>query len=470
MRIFLSYARDNRPLVDALATDLKDMDYEAFFDEQLAGGQVWWDELLNRIEGCDVFLPVLSAEYLDSHPCALEAEYAHALNKPFLPVALDAVSPALFSSYVAEAQWVKYNGSDRNSVIELVRAFRNVRPAPPLPDAMPTRPAVPISYLTAYRELIDSPDDLTRAQQNMLLSDLRARLDTPDGPVVRSLLEKFARRHDLVVSVADELSRLLAREPATVDTSPPPTPPPADPREPVGAGASAHGAPRNHRARWIAIAAIVVVIGLAIPIYLFTRSSGKSSAAGNAGGMGMGGTRATGKYPNAAEAALLEHIPPSSEQCMRYTGNDDVGNSTAQLECTDIHGFKSSTRYLSFDNAMDMDDHYNHYSNEFNPAPGNCLTAIGSAWENAHAQTLPQTSVKGDVPSASAGPGHLMCTQNSDGTLGLVWTNERLNILAVSTGPIVTGEKSRDTHNAQDFFQWWSKQLGPCVETCASGA
>jgi hypothetical protein len=52
----------------------------------------------------------------------------------------------------------------------------------------------------------------------------------------------------------------------------------------------------------------------------------------------------------------------------------------------------------------------------------------------------------------------------------LVWTNERLNVLAVSTAPKVTGETSRDTHNAQDFFQWWSKQRGPCVETCASGA
>src|SRR3954447_12834857 len=82
VRIFLSYAREDRSRVEVLATDLRQMDYEPFFDEQLAGGQAWWEQLLGRIEACDLFLPVLSAEYLDSHPCALEAEYAHALNKP----------------------------------------------------------------------------------------------------------------------------------------------------------------------------------------------------------------------------------------------------------------------------------------------------------------------------------------------------------------------------------------------------
>ena len=289
MRIFLSYARENRASVESLASDLRLMDYEPFFDEQLSGGQGWWEQLLARIEGCEVFVPVLSAQYLESNPCGLEAEYAHSLSKPFLPVSVDAISPTLFRSYIAEAQWVNYDSS-RNSAIELMRAFKNVPQCPPLPEAMPERPVVPISYLTTYREQIDSSDDLTRAQQFVLLADLRARLDGPDGAVVRSLLEKLAKRHDLVVPVAEELNRVLgsgtaAPEGPPSDTSPPPPPPPplathqqasqwqspppppSSPPAGVSSGGSAAGGGNNNKKALLIvgaiIAALVIVGGIA---------------------------------------------------------------------------------------------------------------------------------------------------------------------------------------------------------------
>jgi len=452
------------------------MDYEPFFDEQLAGGQAWWDQLLGRIERCDVFMPVLSTQYIESNPCALEAEYAHELNRPFLPVTVDAVSPALFRAYLAEAQWVSYNASDRTAVIDLMRVFRNLSQAPPLPDPMPARPQVPISYLTAYREQIDSPDDLTRAQQSMLLTDLRSRLDSPDGAVVRTLLEKFAKRHDLVVSIADELNRLLATDAGKRGPSMAAAPHADDATRSAGAvlgeppprsSSDAHDHRRSNRSRWIAAAAIVVILGAGSTTYALTRSSGNSKPKAS-DPMGMVGAHATGPFPQpGAEQSLLDHLPVLSQNCARYAGDQDVGKSTAQILCTNVHN-NYKTLYLSFGSSMDLSDHYKHFDDEFHPAPGKpgfaCLNATNQGFSDALVETIPQTNVKTDQPTASAGPGQLICTQNDDGTLGLIWTNTRMNVLAVATGP--QGNKD----SARHFYQWWSTEPGPCLAKCASNA
>ena len=162
MRLFLSYSRDQRANIEALESDLRAVDHQPFFDEQLTGGKAWWDQLLDKIEECDAFLPVLSASYLQSIPCRLEAEYARALGKPFLPVALEQVSPALCSDYIAEAHWVNYSPTEKSSIFELLRGLKNLPECPPPPEPRPERPRVPISYLTDLKSKIESPDQLTR--------------------------------------------------------------------------------------------------------------------------------------------------------------------------------------------------------------------------------------------------------------------------------------------------------------------
>src|SRR5687767_11276595 len=108
-RIFLSYARGDRPAVETLVADLRGSGHSPFFDNELAGGQAWWEELLTQIENCDAFMPSLTGRYLRSVPCKLEAEYATMLGKPFLPVALEAISPRFCPPRIAEAHWVTYD-------------------------------------------------------------------------------------------------------------------------------------------------------------------------------------------------------------------------------------------------------------------------------------------------------------------------------------------------------------------------
>ncbi len=108
-QLFLSYSREDRPVVEALAADLRASGYTPYFDEELVGGQDWWSELLSRIEDARAFVPVLTPGFLDSTPCQLEAAYAAALGKPFLPVSVEPVPPQLCPEAISSSQWVDYD-------------------------------------------------------------------------------------------------------------------------------------------------------------------------------------------------------------------------------------------------------------------------------------------------------------------------------------------------------------------------
>ena len=45
---FISYARDHQDVVRTLEQDLKDDGHETWFDQNLEGGQQWWNEILSQ--------------------------------------------------------------------------------------------------------------------------------------------------------------------------------------------------------------------------------------------------------------------------------------------------------------------------------------------------------------------------------------------------------------------------------------
>ena len=221
-RLFVSYARPERDLVEALIADLRRAGYDAFFDEQLTGGQGWWDQLLTRIEQCDAFIPALSHTYVNSLPCRREGDYAHGLGKPILPIMLEDMNPAECADYIADAHCVSYVQGDSSAAIDLMRALMNLPPSPALPEPMPERPEIPVTYVAAAirsaKDRVESIADLTRADQVVLLSDLKMLLSGSHSSTAFDLLREFAARTDLTVQVAKEIDALLPRD------SPPPAP------------------------------------------------------------------------------------------------------------------------------------------------------------------------------------------------------------------------------------------------------
>lgn len=114
-RVFISYSRDDQPMVQQLSGDLRAVGHSVFIDTELSGGQAWWSQLLGEIRDCDVYMPILSSKWLASRPCGLESDYAAKLSRPFLPVQLGDVSPRLFRPEIAETQWVAYQPSDKSA-------------------------------------------------------------------------------------------------------------------------------------------------------------------------------------------------------------------------------------------------------------------------------------------------------------------------------------------------------------------
>ena len=94
-RVFISYARQNRPDVDQLAEHLDALGCEVWIDKSLHGGQDWWEEILRQVAGCETFIAIISDEALKSKACQREFEWAKKLGKPVLPVAVQALPEVL---------------------------------------------------------------------------------------------------------------------------------------------------------------------------------------------------------------------------------------------------------------------------------------------------------------------------------------------------------------------------------------
>ena len=209
MKIFISYARLNMTTAEALVRDLHSLGHQAFYDQDLTGGQRWWDTLLDQIQAADVFIPVLSDEYRESQACRVEAEWADSLHVSFLPVFTEAQLPGMYDPIIAEANWVGYDEEDRDALADLARGVSSVTRRTP-PEPLPPRPAIPLSYLVMMEREIRGEDELGRHRQLAIVSDLRSKLGTRESSGARELLQALRERPDVTFEVATTVDALLA--------------------------------------------------------------------------------------------------------------------------------------------------------------------------------------------------------------------------------------------------------------------
>ena|GEM_PF-1729217 len=96
MDLFISYSRDDKQWVYELARELEDkLELTVWYDQNLAIGQSWWDEILNQIEECHYFMLILTSPYIHSTYCMAELNYACDLGKPILPLLMKACEKPL---------------------------------------------------------------------------------------------------------------------------------------------------------------------------------------------------------------------------------------------------------------------------------------------------------------------------------------------------------------------------------------
>ncbi|RUP02295.1 MAG: TIR domain-containing protein [Mycobacterium sp.] len=214
MAIFISYSSQDRTSLDALTTALKRAQQKVWFDQELGGGDAWWNAILEQIRSCDVFIVALSNNWLQSKPSQAELRYAQALNRPILPVQVGPVDSVRVNP-VSTLQIIDYQNPTVDAGIQLVTAIHAmIQKAAPLPSPLPEEPPVPFGYIMRLGNTL-SEKELTPQTQLQLLVELRSGLDEDgDDPSARSdiaqLLRMLRMRHDVTYRTRTEIDNVLA--------------------------------------------------------------------------------------------------------------------------------------------------------------------------------------------------------------------------------------------------------------------
>ncbi len=243
MKIFISYSSQNRAAVKALVADLISLEHDVWFDQELSGGQVWWDTILSQIRACDLCIFAVTGHAIRSGPCKLEYTYAYELNKPILPVLLsEDVTITLLPVILQERQFVNYINQDKAALLALNNAIRNTPPAPPLPQVLPDPPDAPISPLAALQAEIEQPE-LSYDEQVGLFHRIKDHIDDPETHDAALLLMQELEQHPaLLAAVFKEINTYLStvtpgRVPRVEPQHDVPAAPPPDQPPPAGLAA-----------------------------------------------------------------------------------------------------------------------------------------------------------------------------------------------------------------------------------------
>lgn len=221
--LFVSHASQDRSAIDGLLAVLRRTRQEVWLDDELGGGEAWWQAILEKIRGCDVFIVALSNTSLASKPCLAELRYAQALYRPILPVQIGPVDSVRVTP-LAATQIVDYRNPTSDTEIRLIEALqKRTAQCGPLPATLPEEPEVPFAYLMRLATVLASPE-LSHYEQAGLVSELRNKLDedcadlAAHRDIVR-LLYLLRDRPDVTWRTRSDVDNLLSACDANLSTS-----------------------------------------------------------------------------------------------------------------------------------------------------------------------------------------------------------------------------------------------------------
>ena len=82
MRLFVSYARVDRPFCVQIVDMLDDGRHDVWFDHRIQVGQDWWQAITHEVTECDGFVYLISPESVASEYCQKELNLAMSNRKP----------------------------------------------------------------------------------------------------------------------------------------------------------------------------------------------------------------------------------------------------------------------------------------------------------------------------------------------------------------------------------------------------
>jgi len=86
VKLFISYPRDKRDLIEEISRVLESGGHDPWYDKALTPGRNWEKELGQRIDQADIFIYALTPKSVESKYCQWEFAHAKKRRKPVLPV------------------------------------------------------------------------------------------------------------------------------------------------------------------------------------------------------------------------------------------------------------------------------------------------------------------------------------------------------------------------------------------------
>lgn len=176
-RVFISYKREDRPVVEVLAQNLRKAGFSVWYDELIRTGDDWWNTICEQIEQCDVFIFAISQRALESKACKLERQYAKDLgrNKDDKSFAVVQVGDLVASPReYARQQYGDFRKSNARATIALElttmihRASIGTSNNPGV-----LKPEAPIPPLSEIEEMVYESSALTNQQEKYILDELQ---------------------------------------------------------------------------------------------------------------------------------------------------------------------------------------------------------------------------------------------------------------------------------------------------------
>ncbi|HYH29884.1 MAG TPA: toll/interleukin-1 receptor domain-containing protein [Pseudonocardia sp.] len=333
MKIVISYAREDRALVEELVGTLRDLGHEPWTDAGAHSGGRWWNEIIHRIQTCAVLLLVMSPAYLASKACALERQYAMQLGRPVLPIRVAPFSVQGLPSELVQVQILDYTTRDAPTGARLFQALTQLPPPPPLPHPPPPPPPPPLSYLNGIADRLDRlPPDLNAQHEivTALTQGLRSA-DPEERETAIALLRRYLSHANRMHDPAERAAAALGS--GNRDTWPngPHQLPPAYP-----------GPPPKKRSP---VVTILAVVGAATLLFIVL---GVVLASGGGEGGGGGSTDPTAPAPPVSAQYL-----PGADLAQQLAPHvyADTGIWPASIACDDLVAEIGATAGCTVSNA-----------------------------------------------------------------------------------------------------------------------
>ncbi len=196
MRLFISYARVDLSFCEELIKLLAPS-HEIWYDQRLHVGAKWWDVICSKLEWCEGFVYLISADSLKSSYCQEELKIAIGSGKPIFPIL---IQPRLFiPDHLTDYQYVDMgSGVTPDSIARLLHAIteaeRNLSKSAPLSQAIKPLPAKVVSTV----EEVESATSTT-VNGSMATSDLPqtppGELEAQSIDIIDKINKALAERH-----------------------------------------------------------------------------------------------------------------------------------------------------------------------------------------------------------------------------------------------------------------------------------